>query len=164
MWKYKPTLIANREQYTLVFFPEENVRFILLVNANKGSTHSVVNWCSHVAFRGLSLLCLLLGLLLRNLRAFLASQFCELHATLWVSYYFCMHFFWYYAFLYAVMISGLMCPPFILSLLVYTCIFYPLNYIYFCKIPQIVSRMWRSVNSSSVILVLPWFLLSPTDR
>lgn len=88
MLKYKPILIANRKQYTLVFFHKENVRFILLVNANKGSTYSVVNWCSNVVFRGFSWLYILLALPLRNLRAILAFQLCELYATLLVSYYF----------------------------------------------------------------------------
>lgn len=53
--------------------------------------------------------------------------------------------------------------PFILTLSVYMCIFYPLNYIYFCKTSQTVTGMWWTVNSPGVILVIPWFLLSPTD-
>lgn len=142
-------MIANRKQDTLVFFHKENVRFILLVNANKESTHCMVNGCSNAVLRGLSLLCILLGLPLKNLRAIFAFELCELYTTFSVSYYFCMHF------------SGIHFCMLLLSLAlfvlllfsfysysVYVCIFYPLTYIYFCKTSQTVTGMcW--------ILVLP---------
>lgn len=69
-------------------------------------------------------------------------------------------FIWYYVFLYVIFISGLIYPLFIFLLFllsVYMCIFYPLNYMYFCKSSQTIIGMWWSLNSSSMILVIPCF-------